>query len=101
MARLQRSEVAPQTGLPKAINFFKALRANGICQGKKKKRESTVCPYLCFENMLSTWLPVNVGRIISGCRSTQSNISELLKVRVKKRNEASEEACMKTVFHVN
>lgn len=37
MARLQRSEVAPQTGSPKAINIFKALRANGICQEKKNK----------------------------------------------------------------
>lgn len=47
------------------------------------------------------WPSVNMGRIRSDCRSIQSNISEWLKVKVKKRNEASEEVCMKTVFLVN
>ena len=47
------------------------------------------------------WPPVNVGRISSDHRSTQINVSEGLKVRVKKRNEASEEVCMKTAFPVN
>lgn len=82
------------------MSVFEELRCNGICQ-KEIVRESTVCPYLCFGNRLSTWPPLNVGRISCDCRSIQSNISGWLKVRVKKGSEASEEACMKAMFYVN